>query len=218
MDEPPRMIGYTRVSTEEQGRSGLGLAAQAEALRVEAGRRGWALLRLETDAGVSAVARRRPALERALDALRSGEADGIVVAKLDRLGRSVLAVAGLMAEAERRGWRLVALDVGVDTATPAGRMLAHVLAALAEWERDVIRQRTRDALAQARARGVRLGRERSVPAEVVERIAREHAAGAKLQAIADRLNADGVLGGHGGRWYPATVKRMLERAAEGVAA
>ena len=211
------MVGYVRVSTREQADSGLGLAAQQRTLADEAARRGWQLVGVEVDAGVSAGARSRPGLERALAAVRSGAADGLVVAKLDRLARSVQAMAELLAESSRRGWALVALDLGVDTATPAGRMVAHVLAALAEWEREVIRQRTREAMAEARPRlaaeGRSLGRPSTIPPEVVERVVREKAAGGTLSGIARQLNAEGVAAGSGQpTWHPATVARVLERA------
>ena len=223
-----RVVGYTRVSTEEQERTGYGLDAQETAIRAEVERQGWELVALEVDAGVSAAARKRPALDRALEAVRSGAADGLVVAKLDRLARSTLAFATLLADAKRQGWRLVLLDLGVDTATPAGSMVASVVAAIAEYERDLIRQRTRDALAAARprlaAQGRQLGRRSTVPAELVERIAAEHAAGASLRAIAARLNAEGVPTGQPRRpgqpptrWHAPSVGRMLERARQGAA-
>jgi DNA invertase Pin-like site-specific DNA recombinase len=89
--------------------------------------------------------------------LEAGQADALVVAKLDRLSRSVGDFAGLMDLARRQGWALIALDLGVDTTTPAGEMMANVMASFAQFERRVIAQRTKDALAQAKARGVRLG-------------------------------------------------------------
>lgn len=224
MDRARRMVGYCRVSTERQargrsatraasaGRQGLGLEVQERAIRAAAEREGWELVSLEVDAGVSARARRRPALERALTAVRAGEADGLVVAKLDRLARSVLDFSRLLAEADRRGWELVALDVGVDTTTATGRMVAHILAALGEWEREVISSRTREAMGEARERGVELGRRSTLPAEVVERVVREKAAGGTLAGIARQLEAEGIPAGAGGRWYPATVARVLKRA------
>ena len=209
-----RVVGYCRVSTAEQADSGLGLEAQRQAIRSECERRGWELVAVEEDAGVSGKVTSRPGLQRALSACSRGEADGLVVAKLDRLSRSVQHAAQLLAEAEREGWALVALDLGVDLSTPAGEVMAHVLAAIAQFERRLIGQRTKDALAVKRAEGVRLGRPQVLPRQVVARIARERAAGRSLQAIADGLNAEGVATAHGGaKWWPSTVGKAARSAA-----
>src|SRR5690348_11352951 len=126
------------------------------------------------DAGHSARTLRRPSMERALAALRSGNADTLIVAKLDRLSRSVLDFAGLVCEAQERGWNLVVLDLGLDLGTPQRRFTAHVLCAMAELERELIGQRTREALAAKRASGVRLGRPRMTSPEVAARIMHMH--------------------------------------------
>ena len=213
-----RVVGYCRVSTAEQADSGLGLEAQRRAIRLECERRGWELVAVEEDAGVSGKVTARPGLQRALDACQRGESDGLVVAKLDRLSRSVQHAAQLLAEAEREGWALVALDLGVDLSTPSGEVMAHVLAAIAQFERRLIGQRTRDALAVRRAQGVRLGRPQVLSGQVVARIARERRSGRSLQAIADGLNADGVPTAHGGSaWWPSTVAKVLAGSAEGPA-
>lgn len=95
--------------------------------------------------------------------LQRGDACTLVVSKLDRLSRSLVQFAELMERSRRKGWSLVALDLGVDTSTPAGEMMASVLASFAQYERRLIGQRTRDALAVKREQGVRLGR----PCDVV---------------------------------------------------
>jgi DNA invertase Pin-like site-specific DNA recombinase len=204
------VVGYARVSTVEQADSGLGLEAQRHAIRSECERRGWELLGIEEDAGWSGKVTSRPGLQRALAACKAGQADGLVVAKLDRLSRSVQHAAQLLAEADREGWALVALDLGVDLSTPAGEVMAHVLAAIAQFERRLIGQRTKDALAVKRAEGVRLGRPQVLSGQVVARIAGERATGRSLQAIADGLNAEGVATAHGGaKWWPSTVGKVL---------
>src|SRR5438445_8838364 len=117
--EVQRVVGYVRVSTEEQAHSGAGLRAQRTAIRSESERRGWELVAIHEDAGVSGKAMaNRPALGAALSALEAREADALVVAKLDRLSRSLPDAAALLARSAREGWRLVALDLGVDTTTP----------------------------------------------------------------------------------------------------
>lgn len=205
-------IGYLRVSTEEQVESGAGLAAQRAAITAEALRRGTDVAWYE-DAGQSARTLRRPAMERALAALRSQEADTLIVAKLDRLSRSVLDFAGLIQEAERSSWNIVVLDLGLDLATPQGRFTAHVLSAMAELERELIGQRTREALAVKRAQGVKLGRPRMTAPEVAARIMHQHEDGGEsFFAIAAALNREGVPTPNGGKaWYPSTVGRIVAR-------
>ncbi|MCX6464730.1 MAG: recombinase family protein, partial [Pseudonocardiales bacterium] len=141
----------------------------------------------------------------------TGTAAALVVAKLDRLSRSVRDAAGLLDRAHRAGWALVAADLGVDTSTPAGEAMANVMASFGQLERRMIGARTRDALAAKRAAGVRLGRPSTLPAEVVERIVRERDAGAGWSAIARALTADDVPTAQGGAaWYPATVRKVYQ--------
>ena len=122
-----RVIAYVRVSTEEQSDSRAGLEAQRAAIRAECERRGWEIVDVIEDAGYSAKDLKRPGVRIALDQLERKRADGLVVAKLDRLSRSMLDFTALMATAQKQGWALVALDCAVDTTTPAGEAMAHVL-------------------------------------------------------------------------------------------
>lgn len=205
-----KVIGYVRVSTREQGDSGLGLAAQRAAITAECTRRGWVLERIYEDVA-SGKDTDRPGLASALAALQSGLVGALVVAKLDRLSRSTRDFADLLETAEAQRWALVVLDLGVDTATPSGQLVVNVIAALAQWERQIIGARTKEGLAEAKARGTRVGRPSTIPPDVRARIARQHAAGTSLAAIARELSADGVPTGQGGaRWYASSVKAVLE--------
>ena len=211
MDTTPTtgpILAYTRVSTEDQGDHGAGLDAQHAAVTAEADRRGWTVeVHRETASGSSLD--RRPVLASLLDRL---DRDGgvLVVARLDRLSRSVADAAALMDRARRRGWALVALDLGVDTSTPSGALMGNVVAATAQYERDLIAARTREALAARRRAGTRLGRPVTLPREVRERIARDRAEGRSLRAIADALTAEGVPTARGGkRWHASTVRAVL---------
>jgi DNA invertase Pin-like site-specific DNA recombinase len=204
-----RVHGYGRVSTSEQGVSGLGLDAQRHAVVQAAEQRGWGPVCWHQDTASGASLQQRPALAALLDRL---DRDGgtLVVAKLDRLSRSVSDLAQLLARAQQRGWTLVLLDTGVDTTTPAGGLVAHVVAATAQYERELIAARTRDALAQARARGVRLGRPVLLPDAVRTRIADDRAAGLSLRQIADQLTDEQVPTAQGGaRWHASTVAAVL---------
>lgn len=206
------MVGYVRVSTEEQGLNGAGLEAQREAIRAECERRGWQLERIEEDV-LSGRTMRRPGLQRALEACSAGEVSGIVVAKLDRLSRSLVDFAALLARAQSEQWNVVALDLGVDLSTPAGEFLANVMASAAQWERRIIGQRTREAMAVKRAQGIQLGRPRSIDPSLSRRIRRLRSLGWTLQAICDRLNEDGVPTPRGGElWRPTSLRSVLSRS------
>jgi len=203
------VIGYARVSTNEQANSGLGLDAQRAAIQAEIDRRGWTLVEMVEDAGVSAKTLERPGIAHALQLLKGGAAGTLLVAKLDRATRSTIDAAKLLERAQREGWALVALDLGLDPTTPNGELIATIMAAVAQWERRAIGTRTKDALAAKRAQGVRLGRPSVLPTEVTERIVAAHQAGASWSAIARELDAEGVPTAHGGaRWYPATVRKV----------
>lgn len=144
------VIGYARVSTEEQGATGSGLEAQRAAIKAECARRGWRLLRIEKDF-LSGKNLKRPGLNAALAACRSGEVEGIVVHKLDRLSRSIVDFSRLLEEARKRGFDIVALDLGLDLSTPQGELVANVTASVAQWERRIIGERAREAVAARRA-------------------------------------------------------------------
>jgi len=151
----------------------------------------------------------RPGMTAALEAVESGQAGAIVAAKLDRLSRSLADFAGLMARAQERRWNLVALDLGIDLSTAPGEFLASVMAAAAQWERRIIGQRTRDALAMKKAQGVRLGRPRTLPEDVRARIVAERDGGAGWSSIARGLENDGTATAQGGAcWHPATVRSI----------
>jgi DNA invertase Pin-like site-specific DNA recombinase len=202
------------VSTSEQASSGAGLQAQRHAIIAECERRGWHLLETIEDAGYSARDLRRPGIQEALRALEDPKASVLVVAKLDRLSRSMLDFSKLMAKATREHWALVALDVAVDTSTPSGEAMANMVATFSQFERRLISQRTKEALAVKKASGVRLGRPPTMPESVVRRIQRQRARGDSLRKIADDLNGDQVPTAQGGaRWYAATVRHVLLRTA-----
>jgi DNA invertase Pin-like site-specific DNA recombinase len=205
------VIGYLRVSTREQAESGLGLDAQRRAISDEADRRGWDV-RFVADEGYTARNLNRPGYREAMRALKRREASALVVAKLDRLSRSLPDFGTTLSLAKQQKWALVALDVNVDMTTPAGRLVANIIASVAEWESETIGARTRDAMAEAKAKGQTFGRERSEvwqPA-LVARVLAERAEGASYQAIGAGLDLDGITPpGNGARWYPSTVRRLV---------
>lgn len=207
------MIGYLRVSTEEQATSGLGLEAQRDTIQRYADQHGWDVVWYE-DAGVSAKSLDRPQLQAALQRLHPKKRDvqGIVVAKLDRLSRSVHDFSGLLALANTRKWSVVAIDLGVDTSTPTGRLVANVMMSVAEWEREIIGARTSAAMQAAKRQGKQIGRAATpLPATTTDRLLALRAEGLSAARIADRLNAEGITTALGSRWYVSTVTTALTR-------
>ncbi|NEK59903.1 recombinase family protein [Geodermatophilus sabuli] len=209
-----RVVAYVRVSSEEQAMSGLGLADQRATIQRAAELRGWPDLTFISDEGFSARSLDRPGITDALGQLAHGQAGTLVVAKLDRLSRSLLDFAQLMDTARRQGWELVVLDLALDTSTPSGALMANVMASFAEYERALISQRTSAALQMKKSQGARLGRPRSLDPAVSQRIMADRADGYSLTAIANALNSDGVPTARGGRcWFPSTVAGVLRSVA-----
>lgn len=219
-------IGYLRVSTGAQGRSGLGLEAQREALAAFAAREGIELLgevvEVETGKGADAL-ERRPKLAAALATAKRRKC-AVVVAKLDRLSRDVAFISGLMAQ--RVPFVVAELGADIDP------FVLHMYAALAQKERALIAGRTKAALTAKRARGETLGNAASLPgasakgvaavqaeaerfaANVLPVVHEVQAAGATtLRAVADALNARGLRTARGGEWHASTVRNLLARDA-----
>lgn len=208
MNAGTRVLGYVRVSTTDQAETGHGLAAQEAAIRQEVATRGWSLTEIVRDEGESGKSLDRPGLTRALQAIAQGQATGLVVSKLDRLSRSVADFAALLEWFTVSASTLVALDLGIDTSTPGGRHVANVFASVAEWEREVIAARTHEGLQAARANGKRIsGPAVSDQPKLQRRIRNLRDRGHTLQAIADRLNREGVPTLRGGtEWRPSSIQ------------
>jgi DNA invertase Pin-like site-specific DNA recombinase len=223
---PTKAVAYIRVSTAQQGRSGLGIEAQRDAIQRFAATEGIELLaefvEVETGKGSDALDR-RPQLSAALSAARRAVCP-VIVSKLDRLSRDVAFIAGLMAQ---RVPFMVA-DLG---SNPDPFML-HLWAALAEKERNLISQRTRDALARAKANGKQLGNRtnlaeaQAIGRQVVADQARQRASNvlpiiheiqtagcSTLREIASALNRRGIQTARGAEWTAMAVKRVMDRAA-----
>jgi DNA invertase Pin-like site-specific DNA recombinase len=214
-EKPPmdgvRALGYVSVPEGDSLR-GPRLKAQMEAIASLCDRQGWRLLKVVRDYEEPRVkALERPGLQYALERLERGEASCVVVSELQRLGRSVADLGRTLETIGRSRGRLVALDVAIDTAAPAGRKAANMLMTVSAWERDRLVERTRNGLQAARASGVSVSRPsvHDMPA-LKEWIAELRESGLTLQAIADRLNADGVPTLRGGeKWRPSSVQTAV---------
>lgn len=210
-----RVIGYARVSTEEQGDDGGGLPGEHDAIEREAERHGWVIVDMVDEVQSGKSLRRRPLLERAIARIERGEANALVVSKLDRLSRSVMDFGILVDRAQRKGWAIVVVDPAIDMTTANGRFFANMLVTMAQWEREMIGQRTREGMAAKKAQGTLrgpVGRPSKLPSAVIRRIRREFELGASLRGIATGLNDDEVPTGQGGaKWHASTVKSVLNR-------
>jgi DNA invertase Pin-like site-specific DNA recombinase len=213
-----KLVAYVRVSTGAQGRSGLGLAAQRELIARFAQANGFEVVaehqEIETGQGADALDR-RPMLRQAL-AQAKKLACSIVVAKLDRLSRDVHFISGLMAQ------RVHFLVADLGPRVPS--FMLHIYAAFAQEERRMISERTKAALAAAKARGVKLGNPHievahaktradadAFAARVKPMVEALRADGLSLRAIAARLTAAGVETARGGKWEAAQVNGVLRR-------
>lgn len=211
MNSTFEVVGYRRVSTIDQGTDGFGLQAQEKSIRQACRIRGWSLVALETDLGESGKTLDRPALRSALNKVAAGDAGGLVVAKLDRLSRSVVDFASLLTWFTESGRALVALDIGVDTSGPSGRLVATVMASVAQWERETIGIRTKEGLRAARASGKPISRPSLADnPKLAEKVRRLRSDGMTLKEVADTLNAEGVPTLRGGKlWRPSAIQSVV---------
>ena len=209
------LIGYSRVSKENTSGRGVSLDEQALWLTSEAIRRGALLEIVSEGAGVSGKKlSNRPVLIEVLRRLDAGEAHGLVVKKLDRLARSVADFLYILERSRKGKWILIIGDLNIDTSTPMGEAMATISATFAQLERQVISERTKEALAYKKSQGIRIGRRSVLPAKVINEIDLMKASGQSLSSIARDFNLRAVKTAHGGKaWHASTIKAVLERAA-----
>jgi site-specific DNA recombinase len=224
-----RVVGYIRVSTDEQASQGVSLEAQRAKLADYAKLYGHDLLEVVVDEGLSGKRLDRPGLQQALAMLKARKVEGVLVAKLDRLTRSVRHLGELIETYFSNGHgALLSVSEQIDTSSAAGRFMVNVLGSVAQWERETIGERTATALRHKRASGrvfnyPPLGFDAVdgtlVPnaneMALVERVKAARAAGKSLGEIADSLNMDGIKGKSGGKFYASTIAKVLRHHAQG---
>jgi site-specific DNA recombinase len=228
-------IGYVRVSTQEQATEGVSLDAQRDRLTAYCKMNGIKLIDIKADEGISGSTLGRPGLQAALQMLRRGRANTLLVAKLDRLSRSLRDVCSLVDEMfSDEKYHLLSLCGMVNTHSAAGRMVLLNLANYNQYERELISERTRDALQHMKAQGVRLGpapygyelshdcdehgRRKLIPLaheqDVLRQIESMRADGLKLREIARRLNEAKIPARRDGIWRATRISIVLQRGGK----
>lgn len=226
-----KTVGYVRVSTEEQAREGVSLAAQEERLRAFAVATGRVLSEVIVDDGASAKDLRRDGAQRILTGVREDQIGVVIVLKLDRLTRSIGDLADVLKLFAKHDTALISVSETFDTSTAVGRMMLHLLGVFAQWERETIGERTAFALSHKRRNGQAYSRtpfgydrkgDTLIPNPAQQRalamVKRMAAEGATLQQIANELTAKGIAPARGRHWYTSSIYSMLNSkiASEGV--
>lgn len=206
---------YARVSTQMQVDDGVSLGAQERQLIQAAQMYGfteWEVMLEEGRSGKNVSG--RPKLIDALHQLDEGKAGALIVTRIDRLARSTKDFLDIVDRAGRNNWRLIMLDLNLDTSTYQGRFVVTIMSALAEMERGIIAERAKDIHKDRRERGVVWGRDMGpkqiVSPAVAEQIKLKRRLGHSYQAIADSLNQQGVPSARGGSWYASSVKNIVD--------
>lgn len=221
-----RAVGYIRVSTEEQAKEGISLDTQKDRISAFAHAKGWQLGELYQDEGFSAKNLNRPAVQRLIEAAGNGFFDVVIIYKLDRLTRNVRDLGYLIEDVfERNGIGFTSVQDSFDSTTASGKLILNVLGSVAQWERDIISERTKDSLQYKLENGEYLGapplgfraegkdlQKVDQELQVIQRIRELRGNGRKrlsLAGIARRLNQEGWQSKRGGRFYHSTVSYIL---------
>ena len=217
-------VGYVRVSTERQAEFGVSLEAQEAKVRAMATFQGAELLEVIVDGGESAKSMNRPGLQRLLAMVNAGKVQGVIVAKLDRMTRSVKDLCGLLELFDRRKVALISVAESLDTGSAAGRLVITIMGAVSQWEREAIGERTRDALRHKRANGQRVGNiefgyrlaadgrhVEPAPGEqaAIQALRELRANGLSLRATAAELTRRGYQTRRGTQWRQEHVRRVI---------
>lgn len=217
-------IGYIRVSSDEQAHKGISLEAQRAKITAWAAMHDREAPQIIEDAGYSAKSLERPGAERLLEMIRTKQVHTVVIAKLDRLTRSIRDLCDLVDLCRSSNCDIVSIAETIDSQTAAGRMIVNILGVIAQWERETIAERTSTALQHLKANGRRAGNipygfssgpdKRLVPCpeeqRIIDAIRAYRAAGLTYREIAARLNADGYRTRRGGKWLHQYVGNVLD--------
>jgi site-specific DNA recombinase len=208
-----KVIGYTRVSTDKQADEGHSLAVQQAKLEAYCLVKDWALAEVVQDEGYSAKSLDRPGMQRLLAMVETGQVQVVVVTKLDRLTRSVADLDRFLKLFDKKGVALVSLQESLDATTATGRLMMNLLASVSQWEREVIGERTKDAMQHLRCTGQVYSRPCLTDGVVISRMRELRAGGMAYRGIAAQLAAEGYQTARGGLWDESTVRKFLMRGA-----
>jgi site-specific DNA recombinase len=221
-----KAIGYARVSTDKQADRGVSLDAQAEKIRAMSVVHNAELVDIIVDGGESAKSLQRPGIERLLALVDAKKVQAVVIAKLDRLTRSVKDLCTLLERFERRGVALISVAESLDTSSAAGRLVLNIMTAVSQWEREAIGERTRDAMDHKRTNGERVGNIRfgyrlgadgkhvepdAAEQAVMKEISRLRQSGHTLRGIASALNRQELRTRRGSPWRLESVARLVKQ-------
>lgn len=209
---PNNVAVYCRVSTKEQGQSGLSLDSQRATCVAACGERDWPIDRIVMEAASGKSVEKRPELRTLLEDLRAARLDGLVVARLDRLARNTADVYDLMGQAKDEGWTLLVLDPLVDLSTPFGRAMAGMAAVFAQLERELIGQRQRESIAARKRAGTYRGGGNNAPVYdpvVLKRIVGLYNAGATSYTMTEVLTDEGYTPPRATFWTPENVRGIV---------
>jgi len=210
-EEVMKAIIYLRVSTEEQGESGLGLSSGEANAREYCERQGIEILDVVREVKSGKNTTKRPLLNATIDRLKAKEAELLISPNVSRLARSVIDLCKMQETAKASGFRILLLDnPELDLNTPNGKMVFQFLGVMAEWEREIISDRTKKALSAKKARGEKLGRTSTLAPSTATIIRNLRKDGLSLRLVAHELNLMNVPTGQGGvRWYGSSVRKVL---------
>jgi len=214
-----KAVGYIRVSTDEQAKDGISLDQQSESIRAYCQAKGWELIEIISDEKTGKNLT-RPGIQRVLSLAQQKKIDAMVVLKLDRLTRSVRDLGNLVEIFEKYDVAFSSIRDSFDTSTASGKLILNVLGSIAQWEREMIAERTRDGLRYKKARlenygpvpyGFELDGKKLVPNSkemgVVEYIRKlRHKLQYSYRLIAERLNTEGFLTRLGRQWHPSSIQ------------
>jgi len=216
-----KAIGYVRVSTDEQAKSGLGLEAQIAKIKAYAELFDIELTEIIADEGISGKTLERDGLKKAIKILKDKKAEGMVIAKLDRLTRNVADLGTLVSTVFDKA-ELYSVSEQINTKNAAGRLVLNVLVSVAQWERETICERTKDALQAKKARGEKTGG--NVPfgfdevngklvkneeeQAIISEIKSLKNKGLSLRKIAEALNGRGIATKNGKAWTAVQIQRI----------
>jgi site-specific DNA recombinase len=219
-------VGYARVSTDRQADKGVSLEAQQQRIEAMAVVQNAELREVVVDGGESAKSLKRPGLQKILALIQTREVEAVIIAKLDRLTRSVKDLCGLLELFEKRNVALISVAESLDTSSAAGRLVITIMGAVSQWEREAIGERTREALRHKMRNNQRVGTipygyrlaadNRHLEPEPREqacmaRIRSLRSEGHSLRKVSCKLNESGLRTRRGSRWRLESVARVVRR-------